>query len=112
MKIKKAIGSFEDGGILCELEDGRFAFVNIDAIDEKDRRIRKATISYTDYTFTRGKEIDRNISEVEIEKAAKLLGDPNANILELDDEDFKKVIYELRKDKDDANNHESHGHVD
>ena len=48
MKIKKAIGSFEDGGILCEL----------------------------------------------------------------DDEDFKKVIDEHRKDKDDVNNRESHGHVD
>ena len=112
MKIKKAIGSFEAGGILCELEDGRFAFVNIDAIDEKDRRIRKATISYTDYTFTRGKEIDRNIPEVEIEKAAKILEDPNSNILELDDKDFKKVIDEHRKDKDDVNNRKSHGRMD
>lgn len=97
MKIKKAIGSFEAGGILCELEDGRFAFVNIDAIDEKDRRIRKATISYTDYTFTRGKEIDRNIPEGAVESAITILEDPNSNLLEFDDEYFKECIDEYRK---------------
>lgn len=99
MKFKKAIGYYETGGLLCELEDGRFAFVNVDAVNEEDKRVRKATVSYTDYTFTRGKEVNKEIPEGSIEKAIKILEDSSSNILQLDDEYFKECIDELKKKK-------------
>lgn len=97
MKFKKAIGYFEAGCLLCELEDGRFALIGIDSVNVTDKNIRKGEISYTDYTFTRGKEVNQEIPEGAVEKAIKILEDPNSNLLELDDKYFKDYIDEYRK---------------
>ncbi len=97
VKFKRAIGYFEAGGLLCELEDGRFALIGIDSVNVTDKNIRKGEVSYTDYTFTRGKEVNKEIPEGAIEKAIKILENPNSNLLELDDKYFKEFIDEYRK---------------
>lgn len=101
MKIKKAIGYFETGGLLCELEDGRFALIDTNAADENNECMWKAEVSYVEYTFTRGKEVNRKIPEGAIEKAIKVIEESREDeILELDDEYLKEYEENHRKNND------------
>lgn len=91
LEFKKAIGYIDTGGLICELEDGRFALIWTEYIDEPDD-FNKGEVSYSKYNFTRGKPIDENVSVEDIEKAKKILADPNSDILQLKDKAHKEAF--------------------
>lgn len=91
LEFKKAIGYIDTGGLICELEDGRFALIWTEFADKGDD-FNKGEVSYSKYTFTRGKPIDENVSVEDIEKAKKILADPNSDILQLKDKAHKKAL--------------------
>ena len=94
LEFKKAIGYIDTGGLICELEDGRFALVGTDLID-KSNDLVKAIVSYCKYTFTRGKLVNTNVPKDMIEKAKMILNDSKANISERDDKRFKEIFDKL-----------------
>lgn len=94
LEFKKAIGYIDTGGLICELEDGRFALIWTEYIDKPDD-FNKGEVSYSKYTFTRGKPINKNVSDEDIEKAKMILNDSKANISERDDKRFKEIFDKL-----------------
>ncbi len=89
LKFKEVLGYFRYGGIIIRLEDGRFALIHTDRINAPNH-IKKGTISYQSISFLKGHEITTDIPEEMIEKAKKILADPNSKFLEKDD-DFSKI---------------------
>lgn len=89
LKFKKVLGYFDYGGVIFELEDGRFALIHTDRINASNN-VKKGTISYNSISFLRGHEKTKDIPEEMIEKAKKILSDPNSKFLELND-DFSQI---------------------
>lgn len=85
LKFKKVLGYFDYGGVIFELEDGRFALIHTDRINAPNN-IKKGTISHNAISFLRGHEKTDKVPAEMLEKAERILSDSSANFLELDDD--------------------------
>ena len=77
LKLNKILGCYKSHDVVVELQDGRFAMLNI-YYDKMPILVANDTV-----TFLRGKEIEKNFTEETVNKVKKILSQKDVKIKEL-----------------------------